>query len=319
MFINPGQDKDNIFSILIVDDDPVSRLLLEKILKKEGFKVCSAEDGVQALDIFKRQYIPIVLTDWMMPKMNGLELCRALRSIDSPGYIFIIIITAKDSKEDIVHGLEAGADDYVSKPFHHAELLARIRTGIRILELEKSLRKANKEIRRLSITDPLTGCFNRGYLMDFLPKEIKRSIRYNHPLSIIMCDIDHFKNVNDTYGHQAGDIALKSFVKILNSSVREGSDWLARYGGEEFLMVLPETDLEGAIDTAERLRKRVAKNRIEIGEDKKITITASFGVATFNPVDTKKEITSDSLINMADNMLYKAKSEGRNRVEGILV
>jgi len=319
VFINPGQDKDNIFSILIVDDDPVSRLLLEKILKKEGFKVCSAEDGVQALDIFKRQYIPIVLTDWMMPKMNGLELCRALRSIDSPGYIFIIIITAKDSKEDIVHGLEAGADDYVSKPFHHAELLARIRTGIRILELEKSLRKANKEIRRLSITDPLTGCFNRGYLMDFLPKEIKRSIRYNHPLSIIMCDIDHFKNVNDTYGHQAGDIALKSFVKILNSSVREGSDWLARYGGEEFLMVLPETDLEGAIDTAERLRKRVAKNRIEIGEDKKITITASFGVATFNPVDTKKEITSDSLINMADNMLYKAKSEGRNRVEGILV
>ncbi len=319
MFINPGEDKDNIFSILIVDDDPVSRLLLEKILKKEGFKVCSAEDGVQALDIFKRQYIPIVLTDWMMPKMNGLELCRALRSIDSPGYIFIIIITAKDSKEDIVHGLEAGADDYVSKPFHHAELLARIRTGIRILELEKSLRKANKEIRRLSITDPLTGCFNRGYLMDFLPKEIKRSIRYNHPLSIIMCDIDHFKNVNDTYGHQAGDIALKSFVKILNSSVREGSDWLARYGGEEFLMVLPETDLEGAIDTAERLRKRVAKNRIEIGEDKKITITASFGVATFNPVDTKKEITSDSLINMADNMLYKAKSEGRNRVEGILV
>ncbi|RLB08991.1 MAG: diguanylate cyclase response regulator [Deltaproteobacteria bacterium] len=317
--MNPGQDKDNIFSILIVDDDPVSRLLLEKILKKEGFKVCSAEDGVQALDIFKRQYIPIVLTDWMMPKMNGLELCRALRSIDSPGYIFIIIITAKDSKEDIVHGLEAGADDYVSKPFHHAELLARIRTGIRILELEKSLRKANKEIRRLSITDPLTGCFNRGYLMDFLPKEIKRSIRYNHPLSIIMCDIDHFKNVNDTYGHQAGDIALKSFVKILNSSVREGSDWLARYGGEEFLMVLPETDLEGAIDTAERLRKRVAKNRIEIGEDKKITITASFGVATFNPVDTKKEITSDSLINMADNMLYKAKSEGRNRVEGILV
>ena len=319
MFTNCDQDKDNISSILIVDDDPVSRLLLEKILKKDGFKVFSAEDGEQALEIVRREYIPIVLTDWMMPKMNGLKLCRALRSIDSPGYIFIIIITAKDSKEDIVHGLEAGADDYVSKPFHHAELLARIRTGIRILELEKSLRKANKEIRRLSITDPLTGCFNRGYLMDFLPKEIKRSIRYNHPLSIIMCDIDHFKNVNDTYGHQAGDIALKSFVKILNSSVREGSDWLARYGGEEFLMVLPETDLEGAIDTAERLRKRVAKNRIEIGEDKKITITASFGVATFNPVDTKKEITSDSLINMADNMLYKAKSEGRNRVEGILV
>lgn len=309
------QNKEDISSILIVDDDPVSRTLLERILKKEGFKVVSTEDGKQALDLFKKRYIPIILTDWMMPKMNGLELCKALRSIESPGYVFIIIITAKDSKEDIVKGLEAGADDYVSKPFHHAELLARIRTGIRILELERSLRRANEEIKRLSITDPLTGCFNRGYLMDFLPKEINRSIRYNHPLSIIMCDIDHFKKVNDTHGHQAGDVVLKSFASILNDAVREGSDWVSRYGGEEFLVVLPETGLENGIKTAERLRKRVSETEIDIG-NKKIKITASFGVASFDP-QKNREMSTDSLINLADQGLYQAKTEGRNRVKTV--
>ena len=311
-------DKENeIFSILVVDDDPISRTLLEKILKKEGFNVISAKDGKEALDIFKNQYFPIVLTDWMMPKMNGLELCKSLRSIESPGYVFIIIITAKDSKEDIVKGLEAGADDYVSKPFHHAELLARIKTGIRILRLEKSLREANEQIRRLSITDPLTGCYNRGYLMDFLPVEIKRSIRYEHCLSVIMCDIDHFKKVNDTYGHQAGDIVLKTFVKIISEHLRKGVDWISRYGGEEFLIVLPETDIKGATEAAERLRKIIERSAIDIG-NKKINITASFGVASFDPKRIKK-ISSDFLINQADKMLYQAKEEGRNRVKAVLI
>lgn len=305
------------FPILIVDDDPISRTLLERVLDKEGFDVISARDGKEALDIFKNRYLPIVLTDWMMPRMNGLELCRALRSIESPGYVFIIIITAKDSKEDIVKGLEAGADDYISKPFHHAELLARIKTGIRILKLERSLREANEKIRKLSITDPLTGCYNRGYLMDFLPVEIKRSIRYGHPLSVVMCDIDHFKKVNDRYGHQAGDMVLKSFVKIMNKSLREGIDWISRYGGEEFLLVLPETDIEGAIKAAERLREIVEKTKIDIG-NKKINITASFGVASFDPNNTKG-LSSDFLINQADKMLYQAKQEGRNRVKAILI
>ncbi len=311
--------KDSTYSILVVDDEPVSRTLLERILRKKGFNVITAENGEEALNLFKNQYIPIILTDWMMPKMNGLELCRAIRQIESPGYVFIIIITAKDSRDDIVKGLEAGADDYVNKPFYPPELLARIKTGIRILELEKSLREANEEIKRLSITDPLTGCYNRGYLMKHLSKEVKRAVRYSHPLSIAMTDIDHFKNVNDTYGHQAGDIVLKRFVELIRSSIRDGIDWVARYGGEEFVIVIPETGLEDAKKVIERLRKRIEATEIDIGNDKKIKITASFGVVCFDPRIKKEMVDIDSIIKEADKLLYEAKNKGRNMVKAGLL
>lgn len=309
-----GHLNNSAYSILVVDDDPVSRTLLERILKREGFNVITAQDGEEALRLFKAQYIPIVLTDWMMPKMNGVDLCRAIRQIETPGYVFIIIITAKDSRDDIVKGLEAGADDYVNKPFYPPELLARIKTGIRILELERSLREANEQIKRLSITDPLTGCYNRGYLMEHLPKEIKRAVRYLHPLSIAMTDIDHFKNVNDTYGHQAGDTVLRSFVELIRSSIRDGVDWVARYGGEEFVIVIPETELKCAEKMAERLRRKIETTEISIGNDRRIKITASFGVVCFDPKE-KKEMSTDKLIKEADKMLYEAKNEGRNRVK----
>ena len=309
-----GHLNSSAYSILVVDDDPVSRTLLERILKREGFNVITAQNGEEALRLFKDQYIPIVLTDWMMPRMNGVDLCRAIRQIETPGYVFIIIITAKDSRDDIVKGLEAGADDYVNKPFYPPELLARIKTGIRILELERSLREANEQIKRLSITDPLTGCYNRGYLMEHLPKEIKRAVRYFHPLSIAMTDIDHFKNVNDTYGHQAGDTVLRSFVELIRSSIRDGVDWVARYGGEEFVIVIPETELKCAEKVAERLRRKIETTEVSIGDDRRIKITASFGVVCFDPKE-KKEISTDKLIKEADKMLYEAKNEGRNRVK----
>jgi len=309
-----GHLNSSAYSILVVDDDPVSRTLLERILKREGFNVITAQNGEEALRLFKDQYIPIVLTDWMMPRMNGVDLCRAIRQIETPGYVFIIIITAKDSRDDIVKGLEAGADDYVNKPFYPPELLARIKTGIRILELERSLREANEQIKRLSITDPLTGCYNRGYLMEHLPKEIKRAVRYLHPLSIAMTDIDHFKNVNDTYGHQAGDTVLRSFVELIRSSIRDGVDWVARYGGEEFVIVIPETELKCAEKVAERLRRKIETTEVSIGNDRRIKITASFGVVCFDPKE-KKEISTDKLIKEADKMLYEAKNEGRNRVK----
>lgn len=301
------------FPILIVEDDPVSRRLLEKTLVKAGHEFVSVENGRKALEQFKERFFPIVLTDWIMPEMNGLELCRAIRERTSTGYVFTVLLTAKDSKDDIVAGLEAGADDYLTKPVNQAELIARIKTGIRILELERSLKRANREIRILSITDPLTGCYNRGYMTERLPQEIKRAKRYRHSLSLVLCDIDHFKRVNDTYGHQVGDRILKEFVQWANESIRDGVDWLARYGGEEFLIVIPETDTKGACCVAERLRRILSQRAIEI-QGERIHITASFGVTGLDPATPDEKISPEALITQADECLYQAKQEGRDRV-----
>lgn len=301
------------FPILIVEDDPVSRRLLEKTLVKAGHEFVSVENGRKALEEFKEQFFPIVLTDWMMPEMNGLELCRAIRERTNTGYVFTVLLTAKDSKDDIVAGLEAGADDYLTKPVNQAELIARIKTGIRILELERSLKRANEEIRILSITDPLTGCYNRGYMTERLPQEIKRAKRYRHSLSLVLCDIDHFKKINDTYGHQVGDRILKEFVQWINESIRDGVDWLARYGGEEFLIVVPETDTKGACCMVERLRRMLSQKAIGI-QGERIRITASFGVTGLDPDTPDEKILPEALITQADECLYQAKQEGRNRV-----
>jgi len=301
------------FPILIVEDDPVSRRLLEKTLVKAGHEFVSVENGRKALEEFKERFFPIVLTDWMMPEMNGLQLCRAIRERTNTGYVFTVLLTAKDSKDDIVAGLEAGADDYLTKPVNQAELIARIKTGIRILELERSLKRANEEIRILSITDPLTGCYNRGYMTERLPQEIKRAKRYRHSLSLVLCDIDHFKKINDTYGHQVGDRILKEFVQWINESIRDGVDWLARYGGEEFLIVVPETDTKGACCVVERLRRMLSQKAIEI-QGERIRITASFGVTGLDPDTPDEKISPEALITQADECLYQAKQEGRNRV-----
>jgi two-component system cell cycle response regulator len=275
----------------------------------------SVDNGQKALALFNENFFPIILTDWMMPEMDGLELCRAIRKNIYPGYVFIILLTAKDSKDDIIKGLGAGADDYLTKPFSHAELVARLNTGKRVLELEKSLKDANEEIRILSITDPLTGTYNRGYLTERLPQEIKRAKRYSRALSIIICDIDHFKKVNDTYGHLVGDEVLKDFARCIRHSIRHDVDWMARYGGEEFLIVLPETEVNGATAMAERLRGELSQ-RVTEAQDKQISITASFGVAGFSPNTPDEMISPEALIRKADKYLYQAKRDGRNRAMG---
>ncbi len=220
----------------------------------------------------------------------------------------------KDGKSDIVRGLEAGADEYLVKPINPSELLVRLKTAQRILGLEKSLKTTNEEIRSMSIKDPLTGIFNRIHLMERLPQEIKRSHRYGHPLSIIMCDIDHFKEVNDEFGHKAGDLILKEFVRCLETSIRQDIDWIARYGGEEFLIVLPETDLQPACLVAERLRCVVSEKAFRL-KGKDIRITSSFGVSSFSPARGERT-TFDALMEEADEFLYEAKRAGRNRVQG---
>ncbi len=307
----------NNFPILVVEDNPVSRKLLQKTLTKAGYEVVAAKDGREALRLFGNRFFPIVLTDWMMPEMSGPELCRTLRARSGNGYVFMILLTAKDSKDDIVEGLEAGADDYLTKPFNRAELMARLKTGTRILELERSLKKANDEIRTLSIRDPLSGCYNRGCLTERLPQEIKRARRYGRDLAVVLCDIDHFKKVNDTYGHQVGDAVLKACAKILMDSVRNGVDWVSRYGGEEFLAVLPETSLEGALLVAERLRASVAGTTIMETPDGGLHVTASFGVTGFSSATPESRVSPDSVIKMADDKLYQAKREGRNTVRGL--
>jgi len=308
---------ENRFPVLIVEDDPVSRMLLELTLVKAGYEVVSAKDGREALALFEKRFFPIVFTDWMMPEMDGLQLCRTIRKNVSTGYVFIFLLTARDSRDDMIAGLEAGADDYLTKPFDRLELFARLKTANRILELEKSLKEANEAIRVLSITDTMTGCYNRTYMDSLLPNELQRAVRYGHPISVVMVDIDHFKNINDTYGHQAGDQVLKVFVETIGHSIRSGVDWIARYGGEEFLVVLPETNLDSAQLLAERLRTEVSKRIISF-KGKEMQITASFGVTGLPSSQavtaSLKDISYEAMINLADKCLYSAKQEGRNLV-----
>ncbi len=303
------------YPILLAEDDLISRRLFEKILVKEGFAVTTVADGREALDLFRQEFFPIVLTDWQMPEMEGPELCRAIRGENPDRYVYIVILTAKGSKDDIISGLEAGADDYLTKPAHHAELIARIKTGIRILELERSLKAAVDEIHLMSVTDPLTGFYNRGYINERVPQEIRRSKRYGRNLSLLLCDIDHFKAVNDTYGHLAGDAVLRTFAGCLTDTIRQQVDWAGRYGGEEFLVVLPETDHAGAMALAERLRRYIEACPTVV-DDHTIPVTASIGVTSMAPGDMREPVKAEVLLQAADHQLYKAKTSGRNRVHG---
>jgi two-component system, cell cycle response regulator len=307
-------DDCRLYPILLAEDDLISRRLCQKILAREGFKVTTVANGREALELFRQRFFPIILTDWQMPEMEGPELCRAIREENPDRYVFIVMLTSKGSKDDIISGLEAGADDYITKPAHPAELVARIRTGIRILELERSLKAAVDEIHLMSILDPLTGIYNRGYINERLPQEIRRAYRYGRDLSLVLCDIDHFKRVNDTYGHLVGDVVLKSFARCLAGSIRQEVDWAGRYGGEEFLIVLPETHLDGALVLTERIRRTLESTPVET-DDKTIGITSSFGVAFLSPGTCKEVITPEALLQEADNLLYRAKSGGRNRIE----
>jgi len=311
-----GITGDTSIAILLAEDDPVTRMLMTRFLKKAGYEVDAVADGTEALERMSRRYYPILVTDWEMPEMDGVELCKAMRSLQLDGYVYALLLTARNAKEHIIAGLEAGADDYLIKPVHEPELIARLNTGRRILALEHSLRAANERNRILSITDSLTGAFNRRYLMDQLPREVERCRRYANPLSVIMCDIDHFKQVNDVRGHASGDEVLQQFAARIQKSIRTHSDWLARLGGEEFLIVLPETNYEGAVGAAEKIRRIVVETPF-LTRAGNLQVTSSFGVASTEAQGPDLSFKIETLMKTADECLYRSKQAGRNRTTAV--
>jgi two-component system cell cycle response regulator len=302
-------------TILLAEDDPVTRMLMTRFLKKAGYEVDAVANGSEALDKMTKRYYPMLVTDWEMPEMDGVALCKAVRNMQLDGYVYALLLTARDAKEHIITGLEAGADDYLVKPVHEAELIARLNAGRRILNLEHSLRVANQRNRILSITDALTGSYNRRYLMEQLPRELERCRRYGYPLSVIMSDVDHFKDINDARGHAAGDEVLQQFAARAQKSIRSNSDWVSRYGGEEFLIVLPETSHEGAMNVAEKIRTLIASTPFTTRAGDSV-VTASFGVASTGPSGPDIALKVDALIRIADECLYRSKQGGRNRTSG---
>jgi two-component system, cell cycle response regulator len=296
-------------NVLIADDDPVSRRLLEVSLSNAGYRATMATNGTQALRILEEQNGPrLAVLDWMMPEMDGIEVCRAIRNSARERYIYIILLTARGHQSEIVQGLEAGADDYVTKPFDLHELKARLRARKRTLELQEQLVTAREELRVQATHDSLTGLLNRRAILEVLEKELARSVRKGQPVAIIMADLDYFKRVNDTHGHPAGDTVLRETARRMLGSVRT-YDSVGRYGGEEFVVVAPGCDLTEAVEQAERLRACISAEAIREG-DITIATTMSLGVTATTGGDAK----SGQLLLAADEALYAAKHGGRNRV-----
>lgn len=300
---------------LIADDDPVSRHLLEAFLVKLGYEVVVACDGAEAEAVLEQEDAPkLAILDWMMPVMDGVELCREIRRRPERPYVYIVLLTAKDRRQDILQGLEAGADDYLTKPFDAQELKARVRAGRRILDLQDELIRAREALREQATHDNLTCLWNRAGVLDIMERELNRAQREGTPLGLIMADLDHFKRVNDTYGHLAGDAVLLEAARRMLSSVRP-YDSIGRYGGEEFLVVLPGCDALDAVNHAERLRACISAEPIQTPQES-IPVTLSLGVAA---AEETIEADLDSLLRTVDAALYRAKNRGRNRVELVTI
>lgn len=300
--------------ILVVDDSPVYRQLLTSQLQEWGFPFTVKKNGSEAWTLLQRPDCPkLVLLDWVLPDIDGVELCRRTREANAGNsYSYIILLTGKDSKSDLLEAMHAGADDYLVKPFDQLELKARLLVGKRILSLHEELVAARETMRYAATRDSLTGLLNRGETLDFLNRESERSRRTGKPLSVILADVDHFKKVNDTLGHLFGDEALKEVAQRLRSKMRI-YDGVGRYGGEEFLMILTDCDLMTALIRADELRAWVASKPI-VSTRASSTITVSMGVAVSHD---HAEGDIDALLNQADRGLYAAKQKGRNRVEHV--
>lgn len=293
--------------ILIADDDAVSRKIMERMLQQIGYEVEVAANGHDALERLLADDGPrLALLDWMMPGLDGPQVCRRLRASSGRPYVYVTLLTSRDSSEDLVAGLEAGADDYLVKPSKPAEIKARLRTGHRILRLEDTLVAAREDMRFRATHDALTSVWNRASILEFLGHQL------GHPdsLAILICDIDHFKFVNDVHGHLAGDDVLREVAARLRAAVR-GQDGIGRYGGEEFLIVLRGCSGQHLAERAEQLRHAIAAEPFH-ANGKTLSLTISIGAATRQDADAAPSV--ESLLRCADEALYQAKRAGRNRV-----
>jgi diguanylate cyclase (GGDEF)-like protein len=321
--------------IMIVDDNPYNLQILAVLIENSGYESVLAQTGQQVFDFVSNEKPDLILLDIMMPEIDGYEVCRILQQDENTKQIPIIFLTAKVDAADIVKGLEAGAVDYITKPFNTIELQARIKTHLELKKVRDDLKQSNKQLQEVNTAlqvanqlitvknqmlkevmeqleyaarvDALTGLFNRRYAVEKIEEEVARHQRNKKPFSFLMADIDFFKKVNDTYGHDGGDNVLKSVSHIMQQTIRE-QDWLARWGGEEFLLLLPETDLAEAMLVAERIRQKIETDVIDY-QEMKILVTITLGVATYDGTEPVEQI-----IKQADNALYDGKANGRNRV-----
>ena len=294
--------------ILLIDDDHDNLRLLKRVLINEGYDVKTADSGTQGLQELKDFGPDLILLDVNMPELDGLETIQLLKKKDSN--VAVIFITGNTGTEDVIRGLEAGALDYIRKPFSTLELLARVRTQLRVKKLQDDLRQANLKLKNLVDTDDLTGLFNMRSVYEKLGNEIDRARRYGHGVGVIMLDMDHFKRVNDDHDHLFGSFVLSEVGKMIRTNIRS-VDFAARYGGDEFLICLTHTDIEGARQFAERLRKKIADKLFQQKEDE-IQLTASMGVAVI--AGGKSSMDGRSLVRHADRALYESKEKGRNCV-----
>ena len=296
--------------VLLAEDDSISRRMLVAFLVKWGYEVLVATEGQEAWGILQGNDPPrLAVLDWMMPGRDGIDICRSIRQRKGWGYIYILLLTARGQKEDIVEGLEAGADDYITKPFDPYELRARLQAGRRIVEHQEQLLQAREALRDQASHDALTGLWNHGTILAILRKEVARAARTQSPFAVAMIDVDRFKSINDTYGHPAGDAILREAARRLRAAMRT-YDSLGRYGGDEFLVVVPGCDPEGSARFAESFRARIDRKSVETPEGM-IPVTLSLGLVA---LDNLRDVKADALVRIADAALYRAKIAGRNRV-----
>ena len=299
--------------VLVVDDDDIALQRLSDLVMAAGYEVTTVTGGAAALAALRKDFSPIVILDRSMPGMDGLELCREIRSGEYPGYVYIMLCTSHDSEDEILGGLRAGADDYLSKRASGTQLIARLATARRIIALEQSLKHVIEERRRMAMTDALTGCYNRRYFMNHLRREMKRSRRSAGDLALAVLDIDHFKHINDRFGHSSGDAVLVEFARRIQQALPRETDWCARLGGEEFAVVLAETDLAGAQVVGETMRRAVSATPVRTAAGS-IDVTVSVGVSSVEIFADRDAATVEQLLRRADDCLYFSKRQGRNRV-----